>query len=245
MRLDLSDWAQRHTYFIGRYYELGVGRVLDAVLEPGDRFVDVGANIGMITLHARSLVSSAGLIDCFEPNPECIDAIIEHLQINDIKNVVIHKCALSDEVGTLSLKLTSSHSGTATFGEVDDVLRTIPVKICVGDDLLAEGPPVNVMKIDVEGFEMRVIKGLSRTLNAHHPVLITELIDELLRRGGSSSAAIHELLNENGYIPYGIGIIRKGFAHRLTLVRRIEGCNDVVWTHPQNKRSERLSKFVA
>ena len=56
MELELSDWAERYTFFLGRYYEMGVQRVLDAILMPGDRFVDIGANIGMIALHARSLI---------------------------------------------------------------------------------------------------------------------------------------------------------------------------------------------
>jgi hypothetical protein len=70
----------------GRYYELGVTRVLDFLLRPGDKFVDIGANIGMITLHARFLERAKGRIDCFEPNPECVEALQEHLSINGINN---------------------------------------------------------------------------------------------------------------------------------------------------------------
>jgi tRNA G37 N-methylase Trm5 len=68
---------------------MGVQRVLDAILLPGDRFVDIGANIGMTTLHAHSLIGSTGRIDCFEPNPECIEGLRRHLQINKIKNVAM------------------------------------------------------------------------------------------------------------------------------------------------------------
>ena len=53
MVLDLSDWAQRRTAFLGRYHELGVQRVLDAALRAGDRFVDIGAHIGMIAACPR------------------------------------------------------------------------------------------------------------------------------------------------------------------------------------------------
>ena len=51
MNLDLADWSDRMTFFLGRYYELGVLETLDLLLRRGDRFVDIGANIGMITLH--------------------------------------------------------------------------------------------------------------------------------------------------------------------------------------------------
>jgi FkbM family methyltransferase len=207
MELELSDWSERFTFFLGRYYEMGVQRVLDAILLPGARFVDIGANIGMITLHARSLVGATGHIDCFEPNPECVERLRRHLQMNNIKNVAIHTCALSDEVGKLNLNLSSEHSGTATLTEVDEVQRTLPVQVCVGDDVLMEGPRINVLKVDVEGYEMKALRGLERTLKKFRPIIITELIESHLNRAGSSVAAVSDLLGTLGYTPWGIGSV--------------------------------------
>ncbi len=244
MELELSDWAERFTFFLGRYYEMGVQRVLDAILMQGDRFVDIGANIGMITLHARSLIGSTGQIDCFEPNPECVERIRRHLQMNSIQNVTIHMCALSDKVGNLNLNLSSEHSGTATLTEVDEVKRALPVMVCVGDDLLMEGPRINVMKVDVEGYEMKVLSGLEGTLKKFKPIIITELIDTHLSRAGTSVAAVTERLSILGYAPLGIGSVRKGISHRLTLSRSIDNCNDAVWIHRDDARSAHLSKFI-
>jgi FkbM family methyltransferase len=244
MELELSDWAERYTFFLGRYYEMGVQRVLDAILMPGDRFVDIGANIGMIALHARSLVGSAGRIDCFEPNPECVERLRRHLQLNNIQNVTIHICALSDKAGKSTLNLSSEHSGTATLTEVDDVKRTLPVTVCVGDDLLMEGPVINVMKVDVEGYEMKVLSGLTRTLEKFRPIIITELIEAHIHRAGSSVAAVTQLLGTLGYVPLGIGTVRKGIRHRLALSRSLKSCNDAVWIHTDDARSARLSKFI-
>jgi FkbM family methyltransferase len=244
MELELSDWAERCTFFLGRYYEMGVQRVLDAILMPGDRFVDIGANIGMITLHAHSLIGSTGRIDCFEPNPECVERLRRHLQINNIRNVAIHTCALSDQVGNLNLNLSSEHSGTATLTEVGEVKRTLPVKVCVGDDLLIEGPRINVMKVDVEGYEMKVLTGLERTLKKSKPIIITELIDSHLDRAGSSVADVTKLLGILGYAPMGIGSARKGVRHRLTLSSSLNACNDAVWIHADDPRSAHLSQFI-
>jgi FkbM family methyltransferase len=244
MELELSDWAERFTFFLGRYYEMGVQSVLDAILMPGDRFVDIGANIGMITLHACSLIGSAGRVDCFEPNPECVERLRRQLQINDIQNVAIHTCALSDEAGNLNLNLSSEHSGTATLTEVDEVKRSLPVKVCVGDDLLMEGPHISVMKMDVEGYEMKALSGLEETLKAFKPIIITELIEAHLRRAGSSVAAVTGLLGTLGYAPLGIGSVRKGIGHRLTLSRSLNACNDAVWIHADDARSVHLSKFI-
>ncbi len=244
MELELSDWAERYTFFLGRYYEMGVQRVLDAILMPGDRFVDIGANIGMIALHARSLIGATGHMDCFEPNPECVARLRGHLQLNNIQNVTIHTCALSDKVGNSNLNLSSEHSGTATLTEVDEVKRTLPVTVCVGDDLLMEGPGINVMKVDVEGYEMKVLNGLTRTLKKFKPIIITELIDAHLHRAGSSVAAVMELLGTLGYLPLGIGSERKGIRHRLTLSRSLNSCNDAVWIHSDDARAAHLSKFI-
>ena len=245
MELALSDWAQRLTFFVGRYYELGVQLVLDSTLSPGDRFVDIGANIGMVTLHARSLVGATGHIDCFEPNPECIGHLRGHLQINNIENVEIHTCALSDKESTMNLKLTSEHSGTATLAEVDEVTHAVPVKVCVGDNLLMQGPRVDVIKVDVEGFEMNVLSGLNRTLKAFKPIIITELIEDNLRRAGSSVAAVSQQLGGLGYAPLGIGSVRNGLRHQLVLSRSLDDCNDGVWIHSDDARSTRLSRFIS
>ena len=179
MRLNLSNWSQRLTYFLGRYYEFGVLRVLDVVLQPGERFVDIGANIGMITLHARSRVGPSGQLDCVEPNPDCVAMLEEHLRLNGIANARVHACALSDSPGALDLNLTSAHTGTATLAPVEGVVRRIAVAVKVGDELLAaaSAAPVRLVKIDVEGFELHVLKGLRRTLTNDKPFVMTELIE--------------------------------------------------------------------
>lgn len=240
MKLDLSDWAQRLTYFLGRYYELGVQRVLDVLLRPGDRFADIGANIGMITLHARFVVGAEGRVDCFEPNPECVEVIQEHLRINALENVFVHQYALADAPGALVLNLTSEHSGTATLAEVgSEAVRTMTVDVRVGDDELQEAP--RVIKIDVEGFELRVLKGLTRTLLAHKPFLLTELIDGQLARAGSSVTEVTSLLFDMGYAAFGVHSARKFLSHELLLLPVERGgdfiaFSDVLWAHPDQRR---------
>jgi FkbM family methyltransferase len=238
MKLDLSDWAQRMTFFLGRYYEIGVQRALSLILKPGDTFVDIGANIGMITMHARSIVGAEGFIHAFEPIPECATQIREHLSINDIANVQLHNCALSDSAGTLAIQITSDHTGTATLASValEDVRRTVSVDVRIGDNELHG--PVDVIKIDVEGFELHVLKGLSRTIGECTPTIITELIEAQLANAGTSVAEVSQFLYARGYSAYGLGSRRRGFRHKLELLpieeggRAPQGINDVVWIHP-------------
>jgi hypothetical protein len=134
MNLDLTDWSQRKTYFLGRYYELHIQLLLQKVLKNGDRVVDVGANIGMITLCASALVGDSGIVKSFEPNPECLDALTDILTLNRIKNVAIHPVGLSDVQDRMTLRIVvnrehpSGHSGVGTLAHVvetaDDRLLT-------------------------------------------------------------------------------------------------------------------------
>lgn len=235
MNLDLSDWAQRMTFFIGRYYELGVLETLDLLLRPGDRFVDIGANIGMITLHARSLVGEAGRIDCFEPNPDCVAAIHANLALNSIANVVVHPCGLGEHAGPMTLHLTSEHTGTATLADTGgDTVRAFTVAVEVGDEALAEAP--RAIKIDVEGFELQVLRGLRRTLAAYAPFVITEVVESQLARAGASIPELVSLFAEQGYKVYGIDVRRDRFRHHLALkeigsVAEFASFKDVLWAH--------------
>lgn len=233
MKLDLSDWAQRMTFCLGRYYELGVLQVLDKVLGPGDAFVDVGANIGMVSLHARSLVGDAGAVHSYEPNPDCLRLLQEHVELNRLRNVFIHGCALSDTAGELRLSLTSEHTGTATLAPVPDARRTYAVPVRVGDEALTGTAP-KAVKIDVEGFELHVLRGLRHTLARAAPFVITEVEETFLRRAGTSTQELMSFMSSLGYRAYGIGLGRTFFRWRLRLSPvRLHGelarFSDVLW----------------
>jgi FkbM family methyltransferase len=246
MRLDRSDWAQRMTYFLGRYYELGVLTVLDSMLKPGDRFVDIGANIGMIALHARHLVGATGQVDCYEPLPLCANAIREHVRLNRLANVHVHQLGLSDENTKLEIKTTSEHSGTATFGNVtqSDVVGTFVVDVRTGDELIDRA---DFIKIDVEGFELRVLKGLKRVIEESEPIIVTELNEALLSGAGATAADIADFLQQRGYRPYGINTKRKGLRHHIALQplerETLAGSsNDVLWI-PRRKQDQVSDKY--
>jgi FkbM family methyltransferase len=245
MRLDLSDWAQCMTFFLGRYYEKAVLMTLDLVLKPGDKFADIGANIGMITLHARSLVGSTGRVECFEPLPQCVARIREHLALNELEDVVVHSVALSDEPGWLPIHMTSAHTGTATMASVPDhaIQQCLQVEVRTGDAELPDD--VDVIKIDVEGYELHVLRGIAHTIDRCLPVIIMELVECQLKRAGTSVAEVSQFLLERGYVRYGIGSVRRGVGHELSLtsVTGDWSHDDALFVHPS--RNVGLSRFVA
>ena len=250
MILDLSDWSERFTYFLGRYYELEIQQLLSAILDPGDRFIDVGANIGMISLLAAHLVTETGKVDSFEPNPECVQAINNNLEINGIKHVNVYPVGLSDSNGIVRLNLTSLHTGTATMAHVDGVTKSFEVQVLLGDDVVvSDSKQVKLIKIDVEGFELHVLKGLKQTLQMFHPLLITEFVESQFQRAETSGAEIMSFLTEIGYKPYGISMKRKWMRYHFQLIPVLDrfndrGVRDILWVHTQNPFGNNIENHI-
>jgi FkbM family methyltransferase len=262
MKLDLTDWSQRLTYFLGRYYELHIQLLLRELLRNGDRVIDVGANIGMITLCASAFVGDTGIVESFEPNPECQDALRDVLALNRIANVTIYPLGLSDvrEWATLSILINrerpSSHSGVGTLAHVDEttndrVLKAYEVRVAPGDEILLRSPrPVRLIKIDVEGFEFRVLQGMRRLLATWHPLVITEFAESHLLRAGTSGNEIRRWMENLGYMSYGVTTRRRVLRHRLELIPRgivadNTAFDDLLWVHASDESRNGLSRMIS
>ncbi|KST66306.1 FkbM family methyltransferase [Mastigocoleus testarum] len=267
MKLDLSNWSERHTYFLGRFYDLDLQLAMNQVLKAGDRLVDIGANIGMITLHGAALVGDSGHVDSFEPNPECCQRIREFLELNDIKHVKIHEVGLSDVRDTLTLSILHEHSGMGTLtipeGIEDEVIsQKFEVPVSIGDDILKENSkPIKFLKIDVEGFEYKVLRGLEQTLKTWKPVVVTEASwkpvvktvesSNSMDNMGMNPLEIYHFMKQLGYLPYGLTTKRRWLRHHLALIPIGEDnikdsiFSDFLWLHPESSGKEALEKFIS
>jgi len=101
MLLDIAGWSNRATWALGRFYDLGTQLVVSRLLNPGDLFVDIGANEGMISLLATRAVGGEGQVIAFEPNPVPRAKFEENLKLNNISNVRIIAAGASDDEGPL------------------------------------------------------------------------------------------------------------------------------------------------
>lgn len=237
MSLDMTDWSGRHTYFLGRYYELATQLLLSEMLSPGDRVLDIGANVGMIALHAARLVGPEGRVDCFEPNPVCIERIEELIARNHLEQIRIHPFGLSDENAILELKQDHAHLGIASFAERDPahVVKVTEAEVRRGDEVFQPGEaPAQFIKIDVEGFELRALVGLEQTLRAWRPRVLMEMEEAHLARAGTSVQAVGEFMTDLGFFATGVRTRRVGLRHRLELVPiadlgELSGFVDVLW----------------
>lgn len=231
LSLDLKDDIERGVYFLGRYYDLELQLLLDELLHPGDTFVDVGANIGMTTVHAASRVGPHGRVLAFEPQPSCVNCIREVQAENKIDQIKIHAVGLSDKEDQLTLNVLGGGTILATFAmdPIEDrfVRETIDVPVVLGDSLIKDDVVGNLtIKIDVEGFEVRALRGMSETIERYQPPIITEVVSRSLERAGSSTNELFEFFEKRGYRPLRIGLKSQGWGHKLQL-EPIAGFADV------------------
>ncbi len=164
--LPSSDVFERDLY-IRRTYEAGTLAFMDRVLRPGDTMVDVGANLGLMTLHASKLVGAQGTVIALEPHPRLFTRLRENLSLNACRNVRAVDMAAGQRGGESTIyDVPSVNIGRASLIRPSaEYVAVAEVKVAPLDDILAGVGEIRFIKIDVEGFEAEVIKGAGKTLS--------------------------------------------------------------------------------
>jgi FkbM family methyltransferase len=178
-------------------------------LRPGDFFVDVGANIGLFTLIAASRVGPTGKVIAFEPTSKTYERLLANIRLNRLGNVDCVRSALSDHAGELELvQSVDGFDAWNSFAGPTEGQNTARERVDVIEwDSYAEAQrlsgKVTMMKIDVEGWESKVLVGGREMLSRpDSPVLQVEFTDEAAQAAGSSCRALYEFLESLGYRMY-------------------------------------------
>jgi FkbM family methyltransferase len=155
----------------GTQYEERFDTSLSDAIRPGDTVWDIGANMGLYTERFAAQVGTTGHVAAFEPSPR--NAELLRARFPEGGTVTVFPVALADKPGTATFYVNRSDDGT-TDSLVPRVADAIAhnVQIHRGDEYLLQYPP-NVIKVDVEGFELEVVRGLrealvSRSLRSIH-----------------------------------------------------------------------------
>ncbi len=171
---------------------------------PGRRqcCVDVGANIGNHCLHFSRRFDK---VLAFEPNPLAVDLLQWNLRANGIRNVTVHAVGLAEQVATATMSIVDRNLGAshldphpATGSAGGD---RVQVDLVRGDDLLLAEEVVDLVKVDVEGFELGVLRGLYRTLERHRPIVLAEALPAKIDPA-TGTTEVAELLAGLGYVPF-------------------------------------------
>jgi FkbM family methyltransferase len=189
-----------------RYFEATERAFLNSFLRPGDVFVDVGANIGLFTLIAASLVGPAGRVVAFEPTGATYARLVSNVRLNGFSNVDCVKSALSDRGGQLDLARSAdgfdawNSFAEPTMGAAISHERVEAIEWDRYAKVLNLSGMVTMMKIDVEGWESRVLAGGKEVFaRPDAPVLQVEFTDAAAEAAGSSCRDLYEFLKSLGY----------------------------------------------
>jgi FkbM family methyltransferase len=177
--------------------ERGEVRAVLSRLRPGDRAVDVGANKGAYLYWMRRAVGPAGAVYAFEPQPGLARYLEAARERMGWGNVSVREVALSDAPGrgTLHVPGWENSPGASLEPEAGGTPREVAVDTL--DRQLEPAGRIALVKIDVEGHELAVFRGASRTLSAHRPVLLFEC--ERRHLGGRSPHEVFAFLKGLGY----------------------------------------------
>lgn len=149
---------------------------LDQWVRPGDWVLDIGANIGRYTLRLSGIVGPKGRVLAFEPVPSSFELLSFYTASNSMANITLFNVALSDrtqEIGVTIPPLTSVTFDTKTMAQLTsttDGLRILSVPL---DDLKIPRK-ISFVKIDTEGHELQVLKGMRKLIQRDHPVFLIE-----------------------------------------------------------------------
>jgi len=170
-----DDFAAGDHVLHGNPYDLEIGAVLERHVKPGMAVVDIGANIGRLTMLLASLVEGSGLVVAVEPNPENIKLLEASRRVNGFDQILIIQAAAGRRTALLALNVSYSNGMTGELpSDLDAIFASRPVPCFALDAILPKDRPINLVKIDAEGAELNVLIGLSQTIDRDRPVIVSE-----------------------------------------------------------------------
>ncbi len=206
---------ERSVYYTGTY-EKGTIHLLQQLLAKGDVFVDAGANIGLMSFVAAQAVGSSGHVHAFEPSPEMYARFKENMLLNGFENITVYPVALAAEAGEALLYPDNAHNpGASSLINNQGHVKPIAVKKQTLDEYTIHSPVV-VLKVDVEGYEMEVLKGAEQLLSRNDaPALIVECSTQRENHGYNADE-LYEFIR--GINQYRIFKLKRGKGHISALV---------------------------
>lgn len=179
-------------------------RVFESLTDPV--FYDIGANDGVFSLGYAAVCR---VVHAFEPSDQACSRLVERALARSEDNITVHRVALSDSPGTMTLHRFSDDTFNSLFPRAEDQLshyslraaESEEVSVVRLDDLVAaeQLPPPDVVKIDIEGAELFALRGAQETLRSAMPVILVEYSVDNTANAGYDRREIAALLRGWGY----------------------------------------------
>jgi len=198
----LLEYISRHGF---ENIEADVVAVIKAHVQPGAATVDVGSNIGVHALTLAATVGPSGTVACFEPTPHIATALRRTLRLNGFSDrTKVYSEAVTDKTGQVTFHRAHHGAKSSIFSLPDHMTaEEIQVPATTLDERITRGSRVDFIKIDVEGAEPNVWRGMRRII-AENPELQIALkwsSSEFRRSGCDPTAFMHDICS-SGFQPY-------------------------------------------
>jgi FkbM family methyltransferase len=189
-------------------YEDEISKLIKISLKPGDVALDIGANIGLQSLRMSKCVGNEGKVYAFEPLTYLQEKFSNNIKLNKADNVKLFPFALSDAESKAEFKINKNNwnQGTFSIGNNEQGTEIQQVIIKVADEIpdIKGLGRLDLVKIDVEGFEYQVLQGLKQTLAKHKPRIIFEYDSNYWLSNGQNISDCYHFLSALNYTLYQI-----------------------------------------
>lgn len=197
--LDLNQLIDSSIFFYG-CFEPDTVEVINRLCKPGMTVVDIGANIGCHTLRFAKITGPQGKVYAFEPMTWAFEKLKKNISLNDFGNVVLENKALSDKAAAGQTVSFASSWPLSMKGKPHTV-ESNTVDLATLDGYFAEKriTKLDLIKLDVDGYEPKVLRGAEKTLRTFKPVIIMEVAPHLLEKAGGKAVDMLEYILSLGY----------------------------------------------
>jgi FkbM family methyltransferase len=197
--LDRGDYMCQDLYWSSANDRAEIRHALRS-MPAGGVMLDVGANYGYYSITIASRLRQNCTIYAFEPNGVMFERLRKNVELNGASAVTAYQVGLSDQEGSAAIVQVCGHSGAAYLRPGDGVAVTSLDRFCEGTSV----DRLDLVKIDAEGAELRILRGGRGTLDRFRPALLLELNTPTLKRENASPVDVLALLRSLEYRVYSI-----------------------------------------
>lgn len=205
MALDPNDFITK-LLLKDQIFEAPESKIVSSLVRPGDICIDAGCHVGYYSCLLAKLVGETGRVYSFDANPRACEVTRLNLALNGMRCVEVTQAALADRNGEVQFHVsTDDQTGLSSLGPIAAHKDIITVPCMRLDDFLKQKnlEHVRLLKIDVEGSEEILLRGLGRFLTDHRvDFILAECFDERLQLMHTSTEQVWAILRSAGYIAW-------------------------------------------
>ena len=184
-----------YPFAVHGYYDWRRWAIANVLCSPGDVIIEIGSNIGTETIGFSDYLGASGRVYAFEPLPSNLSVLLENVRTARYRNITVYQCAVGDRCSSVRFAPPKQRENSG-IGQVlwqDQTSEGIEVECITLDSIMHEVPQINMLFMDAEGAETRILRGARELIGRDAPYLVTEASEFAVRPSGST---IEELANE-------------------------------------------------